>query len=362
MANSLFIDPTNLSTPSSPSGSSCTHDYIDPTHSAGPARKRVRSQDMSTEERKEARAHRNRIAAKNSRDRRKAQFTCLERRVAELEEENRRLRADACIRPAEPTYARKEARVGAESDRTRERENEELKERIRTLERGWDVVLKALAAQGLPNGLSSAPTSTSTTGVHEPKITKPSSSTVEPPLPNSTGIASFPSPAPSHSSLETLRAESKPPTLPGAMLSVDVPSGTGTEEESKHGSRETTRHLARVASIEGPSLAFSVALQRVVSLSAPTLPCQPISGLPYMRLPLKRVPIHPSLHLMSVSRTTPSRAAEMMTLWRLSSEKLTCHFAPPRMRRRKAAKYLLWVRSRRKGWAILVLDGICNCG
>ena len=57
-----------------------------------PPRKRSRS-DITPEERREARAHRNRIAAQNSRDRRKAQFAYLERRVQELEEENRQLRA-----------------------------------------------------------------------------------------------------------------------------------------------------------------------------------------------------------------------------------------------------------------------------
>ncbi|KAF8187524.1 hypothetical protein BJ912DRAFT_424738 [Pholiota molesta] len=44
-------------------------------------------------QREEARVPRNRIAAQNPRDRRKAQFSHLQWRVAELEEENRRLRA-----------------------------------------------------------------------------------------------------------------------------------------------------------------------------------------------------------------------------------------------------------------------------
>ena len=63
---------------------------MDPSHassSSEPPRKRSRS-EVTAEERKEARAHRNRIAAQNSRDRRKAQFSYLERRVAELEEEH----------------------------------------------------------------------------------------------------------------------------------------------------------------------------------------------------------------------------------------------------------------------------------
>ncbi len=109
---------------------------------SGPSRKRPRS-DVSSEERKEARAHRNRIAAQNSRDRRKAQFCQLERRVQELEEENRQLRAGFGLAQA-PTPSK------SPEEAARDRENEELKERIKTLEKGWDAVVKALAAQGLP--------------------------------------------------------------------------------------------------------------------------------------------------------------------------------------------------------------------
>ncbi|KAG5352993.1 hypothetical protein C0989_011503 [Termitomyces sp. Mn162] len=67
-------------------------DSRSPSPSSSSPRKRPRT-DATSEERKEARAHRNRIAAQNSRDRRKAQFAYLEQRVAELEEENRILRA-----------------------------------------------------------------------------------------------------------------------------------------------------------------------------------------------------------------------------------------------------------------------------
>src|SRR5262245_30428047 len=38
-------------------------------------------------------------------------------------------------------------------EKAREKENEELRERVKTLEKGWDAVVKALAAQGLPTGL-----------------------------------------------------------------------------------------------------------------------------------------------------------------------------------------------------------------
>ncbi|KAG6886884.1 hypothetical protein C0992_001791, partial [Termitomyces sp. T32_za158] len=145
-------------------------DSPSPSPSPSPScssRKRPRS-ESSTEERKEARAHRNRIAAQNSRDRRKAQFAFLERRVAELEEENRALRAARGIPllPVSASTAEEEhKRLEASA---RDRENEELRERIRTLERGWDAVLQALAA----NGLAPSPQPTvSTSPSHQPHDT-----------------------------------------------------------------------------------------------------------------------------------------------------------------------------------------------
>jgi cell division protein FtsB len=168
--------------PSSPAPSSSSDD-----HEAGPSRKRART-DMTTEQRKEARAHRNRIAAQNSRDKRKAEFGALHQRVAELEAENARLRAGAhvVVAPAEPSPW--------------DAENAALKERIRTLEKGWDVILKALAAQGLPTGLlgpdvvvppsatpttAAPPTATSTTSPPSPMITMMPASPLFPPTPTS---------------------------------------------------------------------------------------------------------------------------------------------------------------------------------
>ncbi|KAJ7888196.1 hypothetical protein B0H13DRAFT_2342050 [Mycena leptocephala] len=70
-----------------------------------------------------SRADRNRIAAQNSRDRRKAQFSYLERRLSELEEENRQLLFAARSAPAQ-----QDARKAAEQ------ENEVLRERLKDLE------------------------------------------------------------------------------------------------------------------------------------------------------------------------------------------------------------------------------------
>ncbi|KAM6501629.1 hypothetical protein JOM56_001606 [Amanita muscaria] len=183
----------------------------------GPSRKRART-DMSNDERKEARAHRNRIAAQNSRDRRKAQFSYLERRVAELEEENRQLRVGMGISPtiaalsSAVTLQSTAAKLAEEEkQRAREKENEELKERIKTLEKGWEAVMKALTVQGFsPQALQqqSSPSSVtpipSVTTSMPPVSTAADSSTpvkVEELMTSST--TSFPiSPAPSHTSLD----------------------------------------------------------------------------------------------------------------------------------------------------------------
>ncbi|KAJ7934408.1 hypothetical protein B0H13DRAFT_2491705 [Mycena leptocephala] len=143
----------------------------------GPSRKRPRTSSTTAEDR-ETRAHRNRIAAQNSRDRRKAQFSFLERRVAELEEENRQLRADLAVSPPRPEQSMTE-----EQERERA-ENEELRERIKTLENGWDAVMKALAAQGLSTGTASPvpqpPTEPSSSA---PSIPQPNNNPPTPPLP-----------------------------------------------------------------------------------------------------------------------------------------------------------------------------------
>ncbi|CAE6415298.1 unnamed protein product [Rhizoctonia solani] len=136
-------------------------------------RKRARPSDMSAEERKEARAQRNRIAAQCSRDRRKQQFAELETRVHELEEENRRLRAGAVVEPPKPKVAQKST-----EQESREKENEELRERVRQLEKAWENVSLLLSSLGAntnglnplqslavsPNTLSSSTNTVSPTG------------------------------------------------------------------------------------------------------------------------------------------------------------------------------------------------------
>ncbi|KAF7796653.1 hypothetical protein EIP86_007836 [Pleurotus ostreatoroseus] len=203
--------PSPASSPAPSSSSEC------------PPRKRPRS-ELTTEERKEARAHRNRIAAQNSRDRRKAQFTYLERRVAELELENRQLRADMGItsEPASPDVSHHSLALAKDS--AREKENEELRARIKTLENGWDAVVKALAASGLPLNIPAPPAS----------LTDASSSTAT----ASRVLAAVAPPTP---------ASPTPSTSSSVFEFEDF---------------EPTRHLARVATTDAPLLS-SVPQQRL---------------------------------------------------------------------------------------------------
>ena len=75
-------------------------------------------------------------------------------------EENRQLRAGMGLTasPSRPTEQKDEQR---EKDRAREKENEELRQRINTLDTRWQAVMKALAASGLPLNVPSAPSSSS---------------------------------------------------------------------------------------------------------------------------------------------------------------------------------------------------------
>ena len=258
----MSVDPSTLSLASPSPSFSSLHDDIDPSHESGPSRKRLRTTTSATtsEERREARAHRNRIAAQNSRDKRKAQFSYLERRVAELEEENRRLRAGGLVPP--PTiplstvFPLHDDRLRTERENQKERENEELRTRIRTLEKGWEAVMKALAAQGLSTGASASTPAQSTPPSSTPTAPTTSNTiTISPPTDISS--KSFPSPAPSHDSLPS--PSHSPAFTPSESFS-SVPIRIGTSEPQIND--ESTRHLARVATIE-PSQA-PMSLQRVV--------------------------------------------------------------------------------------------------
>ncbi|KAH9993567.1 hypothetical protein BJV77DRAFT_1067158 [Russula vinacea] len=161
-------------------------------------RKRPRS-EMTTEERKEARASRNRIAAQNSRDKRKAQFTALEARISELEAENRALRAGATHTPR-MNHNSSEQRA---ADAAREAENRSLRERVRTLENAWEAIIQTLQTHGTSAGLP----------------------TVLPPPPSMQSSAASPSPSASTSSPSPEPSTTTFPVLvpPTPVFSTDTP-------------------------------------------------------------------------------------------------------------------------------------------
>lgn len=279
-----FVDPSSLSLPSSSAKRSSSPD---PTPPHGPPRKRPRS-GLSPEERKEARANRNRIAAQNSRDRRKAQFSYLERRVTELEEENCRLRAclpgsSACSTPSipEPPLAARDQDLVPQrrmGDDQRERENRELRERIRTLEKGYEAVVRAFAAQGhaLPACIPSTSTTASVLTSSRPSSPTGDMSPTPSMSPGTSALSlapTFPlSPAPTHSSLGD-----SPPTFASDSLHLSfsplftpVLSSSSSFEVLKDEplplsltSSAPTCHLARVVTTADLS---AVALQRVGSV------------------------------------------------------------------------------------------------
>ncbi|KAF9244902.1 hypothetical protein BU15DRAFT_41392 [Melanogaster broomeanus] len=296
-----FVDPSSLSLPSSSlkrPASPCSS--VDPSGgrpSQEPPRKRPRSA-ATPEERKEARAHRNRIAAQNSRDRRKAHFSYLEVRVAELEEENRRLRAGIPASPpssassvSEPEVVtiEREQEHRKRTEEQRERENEELRERIRFLEKGYEAVVRALAAQGNnPSISASIPTPPSTSPAPTISSSRQPAQTVSPtalesPKSPSASLAdvttfslatSFPlSPTPTHSSLVDsplmFASDSHEfPLTPTFSTSDIAPSSTSSIASPKEQldlsltNSAPTRHLARVANTVVHS---AVSLQRVGS-------------------------------------------------------------------------------------------------
>ena len=233
-----------------------------------PPRKRARA-DLTPEQRRDARAHRNRIAAQNSRDKRKAQFTYLEQRVAELEEENQRLRAG--MDPSQFSSINNKA-VSLEVESVQARENKELKERIKSLESGWSAVIKALQASGLPLNIQ----------------VPPPASTNSPLPPSTSSAGSLPTIVPSSPTVYPL----SPATSASSFSSSNI------FEEF-----ESTRHLARVATVESGAQLTSTSLQRVDSRRAIISP----NSTSLLHPPRRRLP-----------QTTRSRGRSATALWRNS--------------------------------------------
>ncbi|KAF7985049.1 hypothetical protein HWV62_8891 [Athelia sp. TMB] len=261
---------TSTIDPSMISSSSATFSLPSPSYSApspspsceGPPRKRPRS-ELSSEERKEARAHRNRIAAQNSRDRRKAHYGNLEQRVAELEEENRLLRA------GHMPQSSKSAQEDHEREAARQKENDELRERIKTLEKGWDAVVKALAAQGLPTGISIPTTSTAapspTPQEHTGPVIVPNQPTYSYPI----------SPAPSNASLTVgVHRGSSPLGAPAA-------GGPASTTDSQLFTLETFDTLPLTSQHDAESAVSDAAMEDLFrEILAPPSPAQATTSLP----------------------------------------------------------------------------------
>ena len=211
-------------------------------------RKRSRT-EMTAEERKEARAHRNRIAAQNSRDKRKAQYSALEARIGQLEAENRALRAGI---PHSHAITIDSAEQRA-ADAAREAETHALRERVRTLETAWDTIIRTLQTQGVMAGLPTLPPSLPVR-------------TSTPPPSSTSSVLSSPSPSPQHSMTFPVMVSPNPvfslddaifPISPSPSI-ASLPSNTSSPSifDLTH---ESTCHSARVVST--PSLV--VPLQRV---------------------------------------------------------------------------------------------------
>jgi bZIP transcription factor len=114
----------------------------EPNVSTG-VKRRSRS-GLTPEERREARAHRNRLAAQCSRDRKKVQFSELAARVAELEAENRALRLG--VHSAIPQL----------SDSSVVQENAALKARVQQLELAWQNMARLIGSMPLVQAQPSA--------------------------------------------------------------------------------------------------------------------------------------------------------------------------------------------------------------
>jgi len=151
--------------------------------------------------------------------------------VAELEEENRRLRAGVGLSQFTPVG---DESVNPERESAQTRENRELKERIKSLESGWAAVIKALQVSGLPLNVQ----------------VPPPASTDSPLLQSTSPAGSLPaiiSPSPAAYPLS-------PATSTSSLSSSNI------FEEF-----ESTRHLARVATVESGVQLTPTSLQRVDS-------------------------------------------------------------------------------------------------
>ncbi|KAG1812054.1 uncharacterized protein BJ212DRAFT_1483244 [Suillus subaureus] len=326
-----FVDPSNLSLPSSSSLK----------RPASPSSSRADSPDVSRQEppRKRPRSARHKTLATAE----KLNIPILSAESPELEEENRRLRAGVPMTiPASPSVSsppqsprllplsREQERKRKRAEEQRERENLELRERIRTLEMGYEAVLRTLATQGAnPSALhetsGSTPILSSTCAPSPASAKSPSaadSASPTPSSPKSTSLAtlSYPlSPAPTHSTLTDspmlfLGDSFDFPLSPAFSLSdltpSDSPAPVHTPQEALDLSsigHAPTRHLARVATT---TVHAAVSLQRVGSTRLVMGPARATRCTTVLRSSLKtRQPQTLSLRACSQRSSRPRRLA-----------------------------------------------------
>lgn len=248
------VSPAALALPTSASSTSAKSAAVPVPAQANP-RKRPRS-DLSAEEKREARAHRNRIAAQNSRDKRKQQFTSLEQRVIDLENENRQLR-DA-LATSQPNLVFASAESMTEQEKQRERENQELRERIKVLEQGWASVMQALTAAGQAIPSLGLPPALTTAQRQDQEKQTPMTIVLD---------SRAQSPSPAASIMSEGRASSPATSSMTAPPSVTMSSLTAPTSVD-----DSTRHPARMAitSVDTLTSVQEVSLQRVESSSTRT--------------------------------------------------------------------------------------------
>ncbi|KAG9015620.1 hypothetical protein FRB90_004728 [Tulasnella sp. 427] len=227
--------PVSAPSPASSKGSSTVQ----------PSRKRPRTDFQSSEERKEARAERNRIAAQVSRDRRKAEFSDLRDRVSFLERENTALRQQATASTslaATQTSSLGLAQVPAIGSTTHaveiERENRELKERVRVLENALSTL-----SQNVANALKGVGTGSTIGGALSHLLPSSPSSSILPTTSNMTTQTT--------------------PNAPAAYTAGFTTPVNATTPLVGASASSSTRHLARVACVLSPSLDDETSLQRV---------------------------------------------------------------------------------------------------
>ncbi|KAG8863534.1 hypothetical protein FRB96_008274 [Tulasnella sp. 330] len=235
------IDPASLfyattAQAPSPAGSSSSP-------SSNNSRKRPRTDYATSEERKEARAERNRVAAQVSRDRRKAEFGELRDRVNALERENAALRAASSSGAVSALFTTTSP-IGTQPtishlETEREKENRELKERVRVLENALSTLSQNVvnALQGVSGGMGAL-------------------STLLPPM----------TAPPTAYSAPLTTSTTQTTTSPTASTS------TSTLVTASDNKEVSTRHLARVAYVSSSSLSDETSLQRVEPARPTTTP------------------------------------------------------------------------------------------